>query len=206
MKSAEVRVIGLTGGIATGKSSVGRFFQKKGALLIDADQLSREAVQPGSPALEKVSAAFGSSVLAPDGTLDRKHLRKLVFSDSAKRRQLEAILHPDIKRRAEEQIAHAAAEGHRIVVYMAPLLLEAGAADRVDEVWVVTVRPEIQIERLISRDAISRDEALRIVASQMPLADKERLGRIVIDNSGTPEETEHILNELWAKEIEAKNE
>ena len=206
MRPAGIRVIGLTGGIASGKSSIARFFQAKGALVIDADQLSREAVEPGSRGLAEVVAAFGEGVLADDGRLDRKRLGELVFSDSARRSRLEGILHPEIRRLAEERIACAAETGHRVVFYMAPLLIEAGATERVDEVWVVTVRPEVQLKRLQLRDNISRDEAQRIIDSQMPLAEKERYGRIVIDNSGTPEETSRRLAEIWAKEIEGGHE
>jgi len=206
MRPAGIRVIGLTGGIASGKSSIARFFQAKGALVIDADQLSREAVEPGSRGLAEVVASFGEGVLADDGRLDRKRLGELVFSDSARRSRLEGILHPEIRRLAEERIACAAETGHRVVFYMAPLLIEAGATDRVDEVWVVTVRPEVQLKRLLLRDNISRDEAQRIIDSQMPLAEKERYGRIVIDNSGTPEETSRRLAEIWAKEIEGGHE
>jgi dephospho-CoA kinase len=206
MKPSGIRIIGLTGGIATGKSSVARFFQKKGALVIDADQLAREAVEPGSRGLAEVVAAFGSGVLTPDGRLDRKRLGALVFSDSARRSQLEGIVHPEIRRLAEERIASAAEAGQRVIFYMAPLLIEAGVTDRVDEVWVVTVRPEVQLERLVLRDGISRDEAQRIIDSQMPLAEKEKQGRVVIDNSGTPEETSRRLAEIWADEIEVKHE
>jgi dephospho-CoA kinase len=197
-----MRVIGLTGGIATGKSSIVRFFQERGVAVIDADQLAREAVEPGSRGLAEVIAAFGTGVLAPDGRLDRKRLGNLVFSDSRKRIQLEGILHPEIKRLAEERIADAAATGQRVVFYMAPLLIEAGVTERVDEVWVVTLRPEVQLERLEMRDRISHAEAQRRVDSQMPLAEKEKYGRVVIDNSGTPEETGRLLAEIWAREIE----
>jgi dephospho-CoA kinase len=206
MRSTGLHVIGLTGGIASGKSTVARFFQSKGALVIDADQLSREAVEPGSRGLVEVVAAFGNGVLTPDGMLDRKRLGDLVFSDSQKRRQLEGILHPEIKRLAEERIARAAETGHKVVLYMAPLLIEAGATERVDEVWVVTVRPEVQLDRLVLRDGISRDEAQRIIDSQMPLVEKEKYGRVVIDNSGTPAETNRRLAEIWAREIESGNE
>jgi dephospho-CoA kinase len=206
MMPAGIRVIGLTGGIASGKSSIARFFQAKGAVVIDADQLAREAVVPGSRGLAEVVAAFGKGILMPDGRLDRQRLGVLVFSDSRKRRQLEGILHPEIKRLAEERIACAAGTGQRVLFYMAPLLIEAGATDRVDEVWVVTVRPEVQLERLVLRDGISRDEAQRIIESQMPLAEKEKQGRIVIDNSGTPEETSRRLAEIWAEEIEGGHE
>ncbi|WP_168206134.1 dephospho-CoA kinase [Geobacter sp. FeAm09] len=195
-----MRVIGLTGGVATGKSSVARFFEERGVPVIDADRLAREAVEPGSPCLARLAALFGTGVLHGDGSLDRKRLARMVFADGEKRRQLEAVLHPEIRRLAEERIARAAAAGERIVIYMAPLLIEAGATDRVDEIWVVTVRPGIQVERLMARDGIGRDEAGRIIASQMPLAEKERHGRIVIDNSGTPEETRRLLAALWEQE------
>jgi dephospho-CoA kinase len=202
MKSSVVRVIGLTGGIATGKSDISRFFLERGAAVIDADQLAREAVEPGSPGLAAVVSGFGEDIRAPDGSLDRKRLGEIVFADRDRRRQLEGILHPEIRRLAEERIASAAASGLRVVFYVAPLLIEAKATDRVDEVWVVTVRPEVQLERLMQRDGISRVEAQRIIASQMPLAEKGRYGRIVIDNSGTPEETRRKLAVIWAKEIE----
>jgi dephospho-CoA kinase len=201
-----MRVIGLTGGIATGKSSIARFFLDRGAAVIDADQLAREAVEPGSRGLAEVVAAFGTGVLAPDGRMDRKQMGNLVFSDVRKRIQLEGILHPEIKRLAEERIADVAATGQRVVFYMAPLLIEAGVTERVDEVWVVTARPEVQLERLEIRDRISRAEAQRIVDSQMPLAEKEKYGRVVIDNSGTPEETGRLLAEIWAREIEGGHE
>ena len=196
-----VRVIGLTGGIATGKSAVARFLEEQGAVVIDADQLSREAVSPGSRALEHIVALFGVDMLLPDGGLDRKRLGRVVFADADKRRNLEEILHPEIRRLAEERIASLAAEGQRVVFYMAPLLIESGASDRVDEIWVVTVRPEVQRERLMLRDGIGREEAERIISSQMPLAEKERHGRIVIDNSGTQEQTRRLVADIWAKEI-----
>ncbi len=206
IKSGKIRVIGLTGGIATGKSTVARFFEERGVNVIDADGLSREAVRPGSLALERIVELFGTGMLLPDGNLDRKRLGSLVFSDPEKRRQLEGIVHPEVKRLAEARIARLASEGHRVVLYMAPLLIEAGAEERVDEIWVVTVRPEIQKERLMRRDGINREEAERIIASQMPLAEKERLGRVVIDNSGTPEDIRRLLADIWAREIEAPHE
>jgi dephospho-CoA kinase len=206
MRPGGIRIIGLTGGIATGKTSVARFFQERGAAVIDADQLSRSAVEPGSRGLERVVATFGDDLLSPDGHLDRKRLASVVFSDPGKRRLLEGILHPEIRHLAETRIMQAAEDGRKIVFYVAPLLIEAGVTDRVDEVWVVTVRPEVQLERLMRRDGIVREEALRIIASQMPLDEKESHGRIVIDNSGTPEETARHLAEIWAVEIEGRHE
>ena len=200
-----IRVIGLTGGIATGKSSVARFFEERGVPVIDADQLARDAVLPGSPALVRITELFGSGILMHDGRLDRKRLGALVFQEPEKRRQLEDILHPEIRKRAEELIARAAGAGHQRVIYMAPLLIEAGATDRVDDIWVVTVRPEIQLERLMKRDGISREQAERIVDSQMPLTEKERCGSVVIDNSGTEAQTKIALETAWAEETGRRN-
>ena len=194
------RVIGLTGGIATGKSSVARMFEERGAVVIDADQLSREAVMPGTYGLARIVATFGDNLLLADGTLDRASLRKIVFSDRVKRRQLEQILHPEIKKLAEERIAAASADNKELVFYMAPLLIEAGATERVDEIWVVTVQPAVQLERLMARDGINVEQAQAIIRSQMPLADKELYGRIVIDNSGTLEQTRQIVDAIWKQE------
>ena len=196
-----IRVVGLTGGIATGKSSVARFLMEKGAVVIDADELSRVAVRPGSPALNKIVAEFGAGMLLPDGNLDRKRMRSAIFGNDEKRHLLEQIIHPEIKRLAEEGIAAAAADGQRIVFFVAPILIEAGITDRVDEIWVVTARPEIQLQRVMERDGISSSEARKIIDSQMPLAEKERYGRVVIDNSGTPEQTRRLVDEIWEREM-----
>lgn len=201
-----IRVIGLTGGIATGKSSVALFFTERGIPVIDADQLARDAVLPGSPALDQIVSLFGPEMLTHDGLLDRKRLGALIFSNPVKRRQLETILHPEIRKRAEELISQAAEAGHQRLIYMAPLLIEAGATDRVDAVWVVTVRPEIQLERLMRRDGISREQAELLIGSQMPLSEKERFGSVVIDNSGTEAQTRMVLETVWAKETGSSNE
>lgn len=205
MRSA-IRVIGLTGGVATGKSSVAHFFAERGVPVLDADQLARDAVRPGTPALAQIISHFGAGILTPEGELDRKQLGKLVFRNRSERRYLEAVLHPEIRRLADELIGLAAKAGHRRLIYMAPLLIEAAATDRVDDIWVVTVRPEIQLERLMRRDGISRDQAGLIIASQMPLAEKERYGSVVIDNSGTAAETMLLLEAAWAKETGGGNE
>ena len=206
MNRSRIRIIGLTGGIASGKSSIAAFFEEHGVPVIDADQLARAAVLPGSRVMERIATIFGNDVLAADGSLQRKKLAALVFVSEKKRQQLEEILHPEIRRLAEEQIATATAERHKLLVYMAPLLIEAGATDRVDEIWVVTVRPQVQLERLMRRDGISRDEALKIIAAQMPLAEKELYGKVVIDNSGTAVETRRILEEIWELEMEKNDE
>jgi dephospho-CoA kinase len=201
-----IRVIGLTGGIATGKSSVAMFFEEKGVPVIDADQLARDAVLPGRSAFEQIVDNFGPGILTADGTLDRKQLGVQIFADPDKRRQLENILHPEIRRLAEERILQTAAAGHKRLIYMAPLLIEAGATDRVDTIWVVTVRPKIQLERLMARDGIDRVQAEKVITSQMPLAEKERYGSVVIDNSGSEAETRTILESVWANETGSYNE
>jgi dephospho-CoA kinase len=206
MISPRIRVIGLTGGIATGKSSVARFFLEKGIPVIDADQLARDAVLPASPAFGEIISLFGQDVLKRDGLLNRKFLSDLVFSDPEKRRQLENIVHPEIRKLSEKLIAKASSDGHQRLIYMAPLLIEAGATDRVDTIWVVTARPGIQLERLMHRERINRTDAQRMIDSQMPLSEKERYGSVIIDNSGTEAETRMMLEAIWSRETGSTNE
>ncbi len=201
MKQSGVRVIGLTGGIASGKSTVARFFSERGIPVIDADQLARDVVLPGSPAIGRIVALFGVRVLREDGSLDRALVRELVFADLDKRKQLEEILHPEIRRLAETSIKAASDSGSTTVIYMAPLLIEAGAIDRVDDVWLVSLLPEVQLQRLMARDHIPRAAAERMIGSQMPLAEKERFATQIINNNGTWQETSQQLELLWKKEF-----
>ncbi len=196
-----MKIIGLTGGIATGKTSVARFLGALGAEIVDADQLAREVVQPGSPALLKIRDLFGHQVLQEDGSLNRQAVRDRVFSDAGKRLQLEEIMHPAIKKLALEKLDAARRCGAAVAVYMAPLLIEAGATDRVDEVWVVTLRSEVQVSRLMSRDNCSREQAEQIIAAQMPLVEKEHFGVVVIENSGSLEETRRQVELAWQQRI-----
>jgi dephospho-CoA kinase len=196
-----MRIIGLTGGIASGKSSVARILEALGGVVVDADQLAREAVAPGEEAYLSIVAEFGEVILHPDRTINRQALGKVVFADSAARRRLEQITHPAIARLAEEKLAALGKAGTPVVVYMAPLLIEAGVTSRVDEIWVVYADRETQVSRLMLRDGLSRDEALQRLAAQMPMEEKRTYGRIVIDNSGTPEETERQVMDLWEREI-----
>jgi len=198
-----MKIIGLTGGIATGKSTVARLLAEHGARIIDADQLSREVVAPGSPALARIAEMFGPEVISADGTLDRQGVRRLVFSDPARRRALEALLHPAIAALARIRLEEARQAGAPVAVYMAPLLIEAGATDRVDEIWVVTVRPEVQLARLMARDHCTLEQARQIVEAQMPLAEKERFGLVVIENSGSLEETARQVDTAWRRRITA---
>jgi len=183
-------LVGLTGGIASGKSAVSRQLVELGCRLVDADVQAREVVMPGEPAWRAIVAEFGWEVVGPDGQLDRKRLGAVVFADPARRKTLEAITHPAILARRRAILDAWAAEGFDgLVVLDIPLLVEVGAAGHMDRVVVVYAEHEVQLGRLIHRDRFERAEAERRVASQMPLADKIRYAHYVVDNSGTPDET-----------------
>jgi dephospho-CoA kinase len=183
-------LVGLTGGIASGKSIVSRQLAELGCRLVDADVLAREVVAPGEPAWHAIVEEFGPEVARPDRQLDRKRLGALVFADPARRKVLEAITHPAIAARRETILEALTAERFDgVVVLDVPLLIEVGGAARVDRVVLVYAEPELQLARLMGRDGFDRGEAERRVASQMPLAEKVRHAHFVIDNSGTPEET-----------------
>jgi len=196
-----VRIIGLTGGIASGKNLVARILEGLGGVIIDADHLAREVVTPGEPAFHAVVAEFGEKVLNSDGTIDRKALGRIVFSDPAARLRLERIIHPAVANKAEQRFAALKGAGTRVVIYVSPLLIEAGATSRVDEIWVVYVDRKTQAERLMKRDGISRKEAMLRLSAQMPMDEKRAYGKAVIDNSGTPEETERLVRKIWEREI-----
>jgi len=196
-------VVGLTGGIASGKSTVSRYLAERGAAIIDADQLSRALVVPGSPALQEIAACFGAEILDSSGALDRKKLAQRIFNSALEREMLNSILHPRIKNKTEELIRVYQNEGKvPLIVVDAPLLLETGMQSLVDEVWVVAVPEDIQVERLMERDGISRPEAEARLNSQMPLQEKIRRADRVIDNSGSVEETVKNLDRLWAEVVE----
>jgi dephospho-CoA kinase len=183
-------LVGLTGGIATGKSTVDTALRELGAVIVDADVLAREVVEPGEPALAEIAAEFGSGVLGPDGRLDRKALGAIVFADPDRRRKLEAMTHPRIRERFQHQIDELAAKDFRgLVFFDAPVMIESGTYRNMDRLVVVIIDEPTQIARLMARDAIDRDEALRKIRSQMPLAEKAKLADYVVDNSGDRAET-----------------
>ena len=192
-----MRIIGLTGGIASGKSLVARILEEMGAVVIDADQLAREVVKPGTGSYRAIVDFFGEIVLQEDGTLDRKALGRIVFADPEARIRLEQMTHPAIIRLAEERLDEERRKSTEIVFYMVPLLLEAGLASTVHEIWVVYADENTQIERLMKRDKIGRDEALRKIGAQMPMEEKVKFGQVIIDNRGTPDETRRQVLELW---------
>jgi dephospho-CoA kinase len=176
--------VGLTGGIASGKSTVARVFAELGAHVIDADAVARDLVPPGSPALAQVAKVFGTRVLRPDGALDRAALGAIVFADDEKRRTLEDILHPPILEEIDRRVAELERSGTvGTVVVDAALILELGLQARYDAVVVVWATPEQQEQRLVRRDGISAEEARRRIAAQMPLAQKRLRGDFVVDNS-----------------------
>jgi dephospho-CoA kinase len=192
-------VVGLTGGIASGKSAVSRQLVALGCRLIDADRLAREVVAPAEPAWRAIVETFGPDVVGPDGQLDRKRLGALVFADPARRKALEAITHPAITARRQALLDAWTAEGFDgLVVLDIPLLIEVGAAGHVDRLVVVYAERDVQLERLMRRDGFERPEAERRVGSQMPLAEKVRHAHFVIDNSGTPAETEAQVRAVHA--------
>jgi dephospho-CoA kinase len=186
----------LTGGIASGKSTVAAWFASWGAYVVDADQVARDIVEPGGAAFERVVEAFGSSIVTPDGKLDRIELGRIVFDNDADRKRLEAILHPVIRdesrRRFEE---HAGQEV--LGVYEASLLVETGAHTDFDCLIVAACSPETQLLRLIGRDDMSEPNARKRLAAQFPLEKKIALADHVIDTNGTLEQTETRARAVW---------
>lgn len=190
-------VLGVTGGIATGKSSVAEQFRRRGAPVVSADELARQAVLPGTAGLQAIIERFGRSVLTENGELDREQLARLIFADDSARRDLNRITHPAIARLAEKRLAELVESGAGLIIYEAPLLFEAGAESRVDKVLVVTATFEAQRKRLMQRDQIGAAEAEARIAAQMPLAEKVERADYIIDNSGTPEQTAARVDALW---------
>ena len=177
-------LVGLTGGIATGKSTVAGIFKRYGATVIDADALAREVVEPGKPAWREIVKTFGKAVINPDRTLNRQALGTQVFGHPGKLRQLERIIHPRVAREQIRLTKQAALNDPRaIVIYDVPLLFEAGIDKRVDATIVVTADRETQIARLKKRNGLSRAEALRRIKSQMPLAEKRRRADYTLDGT-----------------------
>jgi dephospho-CoA kinase len=192
-------VLGITGGIASGKSTVGDMFRKRGVPVVSADQLAREAVRPGSSTLARLVERFGKKILAADGSLARENLARLIFADEAARADLNAITHPAIAALAEGRLAELRNRGATLIAYEAPLLFEAGAEGRVDQVLLVWVDPQVQLQRLMARDGLDETEARIRIAAQMPLAEKAARADFVIDNSGPPAVTEEQVAALFTR-------
>lgn len=179
-----MKVIGLTGGIGAGKSTVSDLLRQKGMYVIDADRIAHEITEPGSPVLTQISQTFGDAVIRPDGSLDRKGLAALVFSDPEQKRQLEAITTAQVIRIIRQRLEQLADEGkERLVFVDAPLLFETGADALTDQVWLVDADLELRIARTMERDGADREEILRRIANQMPDDEKRARSHEIIDNS-----------------------
>lgn len=190
-------LVGLTGGIASGKSTVGRMLAQAGVPVVDADLLAREAVLPGSAALTAIVARFGPGILLADGGLDRKRLGAIVFTDDAARRDLNAIVHPSVAALAMEKLGALRDAGHAVAVYEVPLLFESGLEGMMDKTLLVALPLDVQRARLMARDGISAAEADARIAAQLSLAEKRKRADVVIENDGTIEELARHLGEAW---------
>ncbi len=191
------RVIALTGNIASGKSTVADLMARKGATIIDADELSREAVTPGSPALQSIVARWGAGVLSNDGTLDRAALRKTVFHDRSELDALNDIVHPEVMRLREEQLRAARSRGDRVVVCVIPLLFERHLADEFEYIVLVDAPRDIRLERIVRDRGLEEPEAMDMVAAQMPAELKRARADWVIENSGSMDDLEREVDRLW---------
>lgn len=184
-----MRVYGLTGGIASGKSTVSAMFVAQGIPVLDADQVARSLVEPGQPALEEVVKAFGSAILHPDGSLNRDHLGTLIFRDATARATLNAIIHPRVRSTMAEEIGRLATQGTPLAMMDIPLLYEARDPADFAGVVVVWVSPATQLSRLMARNSLSDDDARARISSQMSLDEKAKRATYIIDNEGNLDET-----------------
>ena len=198
----EATVIGLTGGIACGKTTIARVLRRLGAVIIDADREAKRVIKPRSSAWDKLVRIHGREILNPDGSINRRRLGNKVFGDKEALAQLNNIVHPETMRVIKEKIKDFKNEQRwPAVVLDAPLLFEAGAETLVDVVWVVKVDSETQVNRLINRDGMTEEQALKRIESQMPLEEKVARGDAVIDNTGTRRETREQVMNLWHKYV-----
>jgi dephospho-CoA kinase len=191
-----VYLIGLTGNIGAGKSTVARQLGELGAFVLDADQLYRGLIEPGQPGHRAVVDLFGDGVVAADGSIDRRRLGEIVFRDAAALGRLERATHPLVRARAEELIAAAKP---RVAVYEAIKLIESGQADRCDEVWVVTAPRELQIERIMARNKVDRAEAERRIDAQPPQEEKVARADVVIENAGSLDDIRRQVLAAWER-------
>lgn len=200
-------IIGLTGGIASGKSTVAKMMADLGAKIIDADQVARQVVEPGEPTLHKIVDRFGEEILNADGSLDRKKLGNIVFRDQTARMDLNQIIHPAIRTQMKKQLDDALQSGEKCIVMDIPLLFESERSKReypLDKILVIYVPEPIQIKRLMDRDGIDETLARQKINSQIPMEEKKDMGDAYIDNSGTLESTKKQLLSIlkqWREEV-----
>ncbi len=191
-------IIGLTGGIASGKTTIGQLLVEHGALLVDADQVAREVVLPGEPALEAIASVFGQAVLQPDGSLDRAALGRIVFADQHLLKKLESITHPAIRTRMQERIAaYKETNPNSLIVADVPLLFETNQESLYEGIMVVYIPAELQIKRLMERNGYDREEASRRVGLQMDIEEKRARANWVIDNSGSLQDSKRQIDLFW---------
>lgn len=191
-------LVALTGGIASGKSTVAARLAEHGAVIVDADRIAREVVEPGEPALARIAETFGAHLIGPDGALDRAALGSVVFGDPEKRVQLNAITHPAVLERSRERFAQAAErDPQAVVVYDIPLLVETGRTDQFDVIVVVHASTQTRIRRMIELRGMSREEALHRINSQATETDRLAIADVVIDADGSIDETLRQTDELW---------
>ena len=190
-------LVGLTGGIGSGKSTVARLLEKRGAVVFDADLLAREAVEPGTPGHAAVIDRFGADVLAPGGELDREALASIVFADPSARRDLEEIVHPEVRRLFAEG-SEAYRDTDRVVVFSAPLLVETGMHTAFEILVVVSATVATQIERLMRQRGMSESSIRARIVAQAPLEDKAAVADFLVDNEGTLDELDRQIARLWS--------
>lgn len=191
-----MKVIGLTGGIASGKSTASAYLRELGAAIVDADAISRASTRRGGAAFEAVCAAFGD-ILGADGEIDRRKLGGIVFADEDARRKLNSIVHPAVMAESRAQIENARASGVKVCILDVPLLFETGMEKLCDETWLIYVPREEQIRRMAERDGLDAAAAAARIDSQMPLEEKLKRADVAIDSSGTIEQTREKLCRLW---------
>ncbi|WP_102026811.1 dephospho-CoA kinase [Salirhabdus sp. Marseille-P4669] len=192
-------VIGLTGSIATGKSTVSNMLRELGIPIVDADQIAREVVKPGEVAYEKIVKTFGDAIVQSDGLIDRKKLGAIVFSNDEQRKKLNAIVHPEVRKKMIMQREYYKEQGYKAVILDIPLLFESGLTDYVEKTLVVYVEESTQLKRLMKRDNSTKEEALQRMQSQYPIKDKIKLADAVINNNGSLDETREQLLALLKK-------
>ncbi len=192
-------VSGLTGSIATGKSTVSNMLRELGIPIVDADQIAREVVKPGEVAYEKIVKTFGDAIVQSDGLIDRKKLGAIVFSNDEQRKKLNAIVHPEVRKKMIMQREYYKEQGYKAVILDIPLLFESGLTDYVEKTLVIYVEESTQLKRLMKRDNSTKEEALQRMQSQYPIKDKIKLADAVINNNGSLDETREQLLALLKK-------
>jgi dephospho-CoA kinase len=193
-----VKLIGLTGGVGSGKSTVATMLRELGALVVDADEASHAVYEPGTPGFEAVVGEFGDYYVS-DGRINRQRLGELIFKDAASRRRLNAIVHPLVRDWMAARTAEAVERGANVVIQDVPLLFENGLEPLYSSVVLVYVPEEVQLERLVQGRGFTPEHARAVIATQVPIEEKRRRAHIVIDNSGTPEQTRAQVEQLWAR-------